>query len=87
MANRAQKKERARAERRLRKEREMLKHGGQSRYARKRAWLNSHLRTENMSVRVESRDPATGEMVARNEMQEVRRQLWGFEVPEPKPWR
>lgn len=100
--NRAEKKQRAKAEKRLRKEREMQSHGMTSRYARKKAWLNSHTKVEMWPFSVPALDTkgkpvvrtrvdATGhevtEPVMVTEMREVNRQFWGFEVPEPKPWR
>ena len=76
--NRAEKKLKQRAEKAARKKYEMEHHGGRSRYARKKQWLAQHSRDE---VRPVTNSDGKTEMV------EVSRKFWGFEIPNPKPWR
>lgn len=76
--NRAEKIKKARADKAARREHEMANHGGKSRYARKKAWLNSHTRVEVWPF-----TNADGSV----EQREVSRMFWGFEIASPKPWR
>lgn len=94
--NRAEKKQKQKVEKANRKRLSMDNHGGQSKYARKKEWLNAHTRDEAWPFTVrEPKLDARGQivvengdrvMIERTEMREVRRQLWGFEVASPKPW-
>lgn len=81
MGSRRDKKLEARAKRRAAKEAAMRKPGAQSRYAKKRAWLNANPHTRRTEDGKTVLDPRPGDGDARKLAR-----CWGFDVESPKPW-
>lgn len=76
--NRADRIAKKKSDKRARKKADMDRNGGQSRYARKFAWLMSHPRPEQRTI------VQPDGTVANIEVQRI---PWGWEIASPKPWQ
>lgn len=84
--NRADRIAKKKSDKRARKKADMDRNGGQSRYARKFAWLMSNPRPEIRTI-TRTVTHSDGRIENTVENIEVQRIPWGWEIASPKPWQ